>query len=423
MKMLAVIKNFTVKNKSLLTGILTVAVLLSAIGMSYYAGYRLGVTNPQTIIVKGVDNKDIEAEQVKNADFGVFWQVWQKLKDEHIKGAEAKDKDLVYGAIKGLVDSLGDPNTNFLPPSDAKKFEQDVTGSFGGVGAELGMKDGLVVVIAPLAESPAEKAGILAGDKIIEVDHKNIEGLDVNEAVKKIRGEIGTQVTLTVLHNGNEKPVDITITRARIEVPTLKMEMKENNIAHIQLYQFNDNASFLFYKSAISVLFGQSKGIILDLRNNPGGYLEVAVNLAGWFVDRGNVVVTEKFRSGKEAPFNSNGNAALKDIPMVVLMNKGSASASEILAGALRHYVKAKLIGENSFGKGTVQELQTLKDGSEIKITIAQWLLPDGKVLDEAGLKPDIEVKMTEQDIKDKKDPQLDRAIQELNKMISAKQQ
>lgn len=397
-------------------------IFVVAIGLSYYTGYKLGFSNPQTILVKGVSSETVDSKDApEDIDFSVFWQVWQKIKDEHIKGDKIADQDMLYGAMKGLVDSLGDPNTMFFKPDDSKKFEEDVEGSFGGVGMELGMKGEDIVVIAPLEDSPAAKAGILAGDKILEVDKKSIYGIDVYEAVKKIRGDIGTSVEITIIRNGEQKPREFNIVRERIEAPTLKMEMKDGDIAHLQLFSFNENAPFLFYKSALTLAVGNTKGLVLDLRNNPGGFLEVAVNLAGWFLDKGDLVVTEKFRSGKETPFYANGLAAFKDLPVVILMNKGSASASEILAGALRVKRNVKLIGENSFGKGTVQELQALKDGSKIKITIAQWLLPDGKVIDEKGIVPDIEVKLTEKDVAAKKDPQLDRAIEELNKIIESK--
>lgn len=411
------IKKFAVNNKKLLFGILAVIVVAAAIGGSYYSGYQSGAQKPQTLVVKGISGMD--SDKAGDADFSVFWQAWQKLKDEHLKGADLKSQDMLYGAITGLVDSLGDPNTNFFKPDDSQKFEEDISGSFGGVGMEINVRDKQLIVVSPLEDSPAIKAGIRAGDKILEIEHKSTAGLlNVNDAVKKIRGEIGTPVTLTILHNGDKKSVEITIVRAQIEVPTLKMDVKDDNIAHLQLYSFNENAPFLFYRSALTILLGKAKGIVLDLRNNPGGYLEVAVNVAGWFLDKGDIVVSEQFRDGDSKIFRASGSGVLKNIPLVLLMNKGSASASEILAGALKYHLKTKLIGEKSYGKGTVQEMQGLKDGSEIKITIAQWLLPDGKVLDENGLTPDIEVKITEEDIKAKKDPQLDRAMEELKKII-----
>lgn len=395
--------------------IVTASILV--IGGVFYAGFQFGALKPKTLIVQGVENIEPDSKP-ENTDFNVFWEAWDKLKSQHIKGAELQNQDMLYGAIEGLVNSLKDPYTIFLRPDDSKKFEEDVGGSFGGIGAEIGVRNDQLVVIAPLEDTPAMKAGLRAGDKILEIDKKSTAGLSVNEAVKKIRGLIGTKVVLTILRNGDEKPKEITITRDRIEVPTLKLEMKDGGIAFLQLFEFNQNAPFLFYKTTLDILRNEPKGMILDLRNNPGGYLEVAVNIAGWFLKNGDIVVTEKFRNGDEVPFYAKGNSVLKNLPLVILVNKGSASASEILAGALRENRKVELIGENTFGKGTVQELQELKDGSKIKITIAQWLLPNDEVLSENGLAPDIEVKLNEEDIKAGKDAQLDKAIEELKKII-----
>ena len=403
------------------------AVLIFAgiIGSSFYFGYQAGTNSPKRIL----------AEDLTDMNFGIFWEAWELLKKEHLKGAEAKDNNLVYGAIRGLVNSLNDPHTVFLPPEDSKKFEEDVNGSFGGIGAEIGIRNNQLVIVAPLKNTPAEKAGLKAGDKILAVGEKSTEGIDVNEAVKKIRGTAGTEVVLTIFRENWNAPKDIKIMRAVIEVPTIESKIiepgiagaesgqdgilviKNKQIAHISLFAFNQNAPLAFYKEAIRILFGGVDGLILDLRNNPGGFLEVAANLAGWFLDRGEVIVTEKFRSGEEIVFRANGNGALKNLPTVILVNKGSASASEILAGALRAKRGIKIVGTQTFGKGTVQELRSLSDGSRIKLTIANWVLPDGTVIDEKGLKPDFEVEIKEEaEKKDDKpaDPQLEKAIEVL---------
>ena len=385
-------------------------------GGGYYIGFQQGAEQPKIITVRGVGN--LEPDQQVTADFGVFWEAWQKLRDNHVRGGEATDQAFIYGAISGLTDSLKDPNTVFFPPADSKKFEEDVIGEFGGIGAEIGIRNDQLVIVAPLENSPAEKAGLKAGDKILAIDGKNTAGLGVDEAVRKIRGEINTKVTLTILRNGESRSQDITIIRRKIEVPTLKLDVLDGNIAHLKLFSFNQNAPFLFYRSVLTILLGKADGIVLDLRNNPGGFLEVAVNLAGWFLDKGQVVVTEKFRSGEEIVFRADGAAALKKIPLVILINKGSASASEILAGALRDHYGVKLVGEKSFGKGTVQELFALKDDSKLKITVANWLLPKGQTIEENGLTPDFEVKLTEEDIENKKDPQLEKALEVLKQEI-----
>lgn len=396
--------------------IIVIGIVALVGGVSFYTGYKLGVKNPQEIIVKGITN--INDENIK-ADFGIFWQAWKILKDEHLKGAEAIDQNLVYGAISGMTDSLKDPYTNFLTPENAKKFEQDISGSFGGIGAEIGIRNEQLIVIAPLKDSPAEKAGLRSGDKIIKIDDTLTAGLNLNEAIKLIRGPEGTKVVLTILRDNWEKAKEITIVRQIIQVPTLDWKMIDDKISYIQLYSFNENAAPLFYEAAINTLYKGAKGIILDLRDNPGGFLEVAVHLAGWFLERGKEIVTEKFRNGESKVFKAAGNEAFKNMPMVILINQGSASASEILAGALRDNRGIKLIGEKTFGKGSVQELRKLKDESVLKITTAQWLLPNGAVIEKNGLMPDYEVKLTDKDIETKKDLQLEKAIEVLKTQIS----
>ena len=420
-----------IQNKISVSYLLFLTLIILVGIAAFYFGYKNGQDFPKVITVENVCN--IESNQTAQANFGVFWEAWDLLKKEHLKGDQATDKDLVYGAISGLVNSLGDPNTNFLPPEDSKKFEEDVNGSFGGIGAEIGIKNNQLVIVAPLEGTPAEKAGLKAGDKILTIDGKSTEKLDVNEAVKIIRGGVGKEVILSIFREAWTAPKEIKIIRAIIEIPTLKwnyiekdtkgitekeskdiIEQSGKKIAHLQLYSFNQNAPVVFYKAALMILFGNIDGIVLDLRNNPGGYLEIANNLAGWFLDKGDIIVKEKFRSGDEVVFRANGNSALKDIPTVILVNKGSASASEILAGALRAHLKTKLIGTNTFGKGTVQELKSLSDNSKIKLTIANWELPDGSIISEEGIKPDIEVDISEEDVKQKRDTQLEKAIEVL---------
>ncbi|MEK7640981.1 MAG: S41 family peptidase [Patescibacteria group bacterium] len=388
---------------------------IAVVGSTFLVGYRSGQHDPKVITVKNITN--VDDPDIK-ADFGIFWQVWEKLKEQHIDGATAKDKDLVYGSVHGLVGALKDPHTIFLPPSDAKKFEEDVSGHFGGIGAEIGIRDEQLVVIAPVKDSPADLAGLKPKDKIIEVDGTFVSNMPVGEAVKLIRGEIGTKVVLMILRVGWSQPKKFEIIRDEIKTPTLDWDVKEGNILHIKLYAFNENAPNLFYRAIIDGSLKGADGIVLDMRNDPGGYLEVAVNLAGWFFPRGTVVVTEAFRDGNDRVFRTSGNGALQDVPVVVLINGGSASASEILAGALRDLKQSPLVGEKSFGKGSVQELQSLKDGSSLKITVAKWVMPKGSVIDKIGLVPDYEVKLTEEDAEKDSDPQLTKAFEVLKKML-----
>ncbi|OGZ02526.1 MAG: hypothetical protein A2430_02855 [Candidatus Liptonbacteria bacterium RIFOXYC1_FULL_36_8] len=388
-----------------------VAVLLFIV---FYLGFSIGEANPKTISVVGVPEA---AEQGKSKDinFSTFWETWDLIKGKHLKGGEVDNQKLYNGAISGLVNSLGDPYSVFLPPEDSQKFKEDVDGNFGGVGMEIETKDGKLLVVAPLKGTPAERAGVEAGDYILKINGEDASGLDTQTAVKKIRGEIGTKVTINFFRDSWKEPRDVSITRENIQVPTLESEMK-GDIAYIKLMSFNENSIPLFYEAMVKSLFSGSKGLVLDLRNNPGGYLEVATRLAGWFVDNGKVVVSEQFRDGKKTDFPSTGNAALKDFPTVILVNKGSASASEILAGALRDLRGIKLVGEMTFGKGTVQQLESLSDGSTLKITVAKWVLPSGKTLEGNGLVPDVDVKITEEDAKNKYDRQLEKALEILKK-------
>ena len=358
---------------------------------------------------------------VLNADISVLWEIIGLIKEKYFDAKNIKDQDLLYGAIDGVVKSLDDPYSDFFNPSDAKKFYEDLNGSFGGIGAEIGMKEKEIIIIAPLKNNPAETAGLKAGDKIIKIDDKVTTNMSVEDSVKIIRGEPGTEVRLMIFREGWKETKEFKITRKVVVVPTLDWEMKPDGIAYFRLYNFNANVPSLFFDSALKSLVSGTTGIVLDLRNNPGGFLDVATNLSGWFLPRGEIAVKERFYSSEEKNFYANGNQSLVNIPVVVLVNEGSASASEILAGALRDQRGAKLVGEKTYGKGTVQEVDTLKDGSSIKISIAEWLTPNGHSINKKGLTPDIEVKITEDDIKNKKDPQLEKAIEVLKEIMIKK--
>jgi len=346
-------------------------------------------------------------------DFSLFWEAWKKLEDKFVDKSKLNTQEMIYGAISGMVKSLDDPYTVFLKPEDTERFMEDVKGSFEGVGMEIGIRKDQLQVIAPLEGTPAQKAGLRPGDIIMKVDGKPTIDMTIEEAVNLIRGPKGTEVTLTILREEWGETKDIKIVRGVIEIPSLKWELKENNIAYLKLYNFTEKAAFDFNKAAIEILASPAEKIILDLRNNPGGYLEVAQNIAGWFLPKGDIVVIEEFSGGKERnEYKAEGNAKLSTYPVVVLINKGSASGSEILAGALHDNRQVLLIGETSFGKGSVQELEKLKGGSSLKITIAKWLTPKGESISDKGLEPDIKVEMTDEDYNEGRDPQLDKAIE-----------
>ncbi|PIR89437.1 MAG: hypothetical protein COU07_00865 [Candidatus Harrisonbacteria bacterium CG10_big_fil_rev_8_21_14_0_10_40_38] len=387
--------------------ILSVALL----GGAYFVGYKVGRQYPEKLVLEGISNPSANESSL---DFNLFWEAWKKLKDTHIKGANVSEQDMLYGAIAGVAGSFGDQNTILLrgDNGEAEKFSEDINGHFGGIGAEIGVRNDQIVIVAPLKASPAEKAGLESGDQILKIDGEFTRGITVNDAVKKIRGPLGEAVVLEIYRDGWPGPKDISIKREEIKIPNIDSKIIDGNLLYVTIYTFNGNLSRDFRDVVNLAVSKHVNGIILDLRNNPGGFLQTAIDLAGWFLEKGSVVVKEQFRSDPELTFRTTGSGALKDIPMVVLINRGSASASEILAGALRDQRGVQLIGETSFGKGTVQELDPLSDGSNLKITIANWLLPNGQAIEKNGLKPDYEVPFTEDNLKDGTDPQLDKAIE-----------
>ena len=388
--------------------------LLVIIGASVFVGYTYG--NKRSVVIT-------DSHSLIKSDFSLFWEAVDAVKTKYVDASAIKDDEMLYGSIRGMVASLDDPYSDFFDPSDAKKFDEDLTGAFGGIGAEIGIRSGVLTVVSPMKGNPAEKVGLLPLDKILRIDNTTTTNMSAESAVKIIRGEPGTKVRLLILRDNWEKPKEFTITRAIVEVPTLDAEMKTlpdgKKIAYLHLYNFNANVSSLFYQKMLDLTSKEDpSGIILDLRNNPGGYLDIAVDLGGWFLKSGEKVVIEKSRTGEETIRAAKGNEALTDIPTVVLVNEGSASAAEILAGALRDIRGIKLIGAKTFGKGSVQEIVDLKNGSKLKVTIAHWLTPKGTVIDKTGLTPDIEVKLTEKDTEQKKDPQLDKALQVISNEI-----
>jgi carboxyl-terminal processing protease len=354
----------------------------------------------------------------EDADMTLFWEAWHKLEENFVDKSKIDHQKMVYGAIEGMVASLGDPYTAFFTPSDSKKFLEDTAGSFEGVGMEIGIKKDQLQVVTPLENSPAQKAGIRAGDIIVKIDGKSAAGITTDEAVDLIRGEKGTEVTLALYRESWKETKDFKLIRAVIQVPSLEWEIKNGDIAHIQLYQFTEKASNDFKAAAVDIINSPAKRIVLDVRNNPGGYLSVSQDIAGWFLKKGQVVTHESSGIAAEnVDYLSEGPSLLEKYPLVILINGGSASASEILAGALRDNRQIKLVGEKSFGKGSVQQLMPFGNGSSLKVTIAKWLTPNGDQISEIGLTPDIEVKNTIEDEDKKLDPQLDKAIEIIKKL------
>lgn len=356
-------------------------------------------------------NSQIEPSE---ADFSLLWEAYRLIEDSFLNSENINYQDLVYGAVSGMVNSLGDPYTVFFNPEDTKKFLEDADGRFEGVGMEVGIRDNNFQVIAPLKGTPADKAGLKAGDLIIEIDGSSTSGFSVDELVSLIRGPKGTKVILTISREGWNEPREISITRGLIHVPALDWEIIDDKIAHIKLYHFHKDAEKEFNEIAIKILDTDTKGIILDLRNNTGGYLEVAENIGGLFLEKGTPFVIVQNARKEQNIIKTKGTGRLLKYPMVVIINEGSASASEILAGALRDERNVSLIGENSFGKGLIQKLDYLSNGSSIKITVSEWLTPKGNPISEKGLEPDFKVEITDQET----DSQLNKAVEILKEII-----
>ncbi len=342
-------------------------------------------------------------------------QVWSIINNEFVDKSKLDDKELFYSALRGLVGGLGDPYTDFFDPETTKDFNEQIAGQFAGIGAELSVKEGgIMTVVAPLPETPAEKAGILSGDKIFSVDGKEVTGMPLEKVVRMIRGTAGTTVTLVIVR-GDEEPKDFVITRDIIEIKSVKYEFRADGLAYLQISGFNADTSELVSKFEKELKTRKPRGIILDLRNDPGGLLETALDIGSKWVEKDTLLI-EKFGDGREIKYTAGNKAVFKGYPTVVLINQGSASASEIVAGALQDYKLGTLVGKKSFGKGSVQMLKSLSDGSSVKVTVAKWLTPNGRSINEEGIQPDVEVDITKEDVQNKKDPQLEKAIELLNK-------
>lgn len=366
----------------------------------------------------GVNKIAYHVPQPGTIDFSLFWDAYDKLQKNFINPEKIENKKIIYGAIEGMAKSLNDPYTSFFDPAQAKRFQQELSGSFDGIGVQIGIKKDTLTVIAPLPGTPGEKAGLKSGDIIAKIDGKDSSSMTTDEAVSLIRGQKGTSVTLSIFRDGWTAEKDFKIIRDTIIVATMSWEIKNNDIAYIKINEFGEKLPSDFQTAALQILQSPAKKIILDLRGNPGGYLEVAQNVAGWFLEKGQTVTIEDFGSSKTKQiYKAEGNAEFANYPIVVLTDQGSASASEILAGALRDNRNIKLIGTKSFGKGSVQEVIDLRGGSFLKITIAKWLTPKGNSISEVGLEPDVEVKITDKDFEQKKDPQLDKALEIISNM------
>lgn len=396
------------KNKKARFALTAVASFLVVFGGGVYVG-ALGAP----FAGANIEFSSAPPEQV---DFGPLYKSWRIL-EEHFAAAttteQGTDEERVWGAIQGLAASYGDDYTVFFPPEDKELFESEIRGDFEGVGMEIGVRDEVLTVIAPLKDTPAYRAGIQSGDLIIEIDGESTLGLSTEAAVKRIRGEGGTSVTFTIVRNGDAS-FEVSVVRDTITLPTLDTELRPDGVFVIQLYNFNASAPQLFRDAVRAFAESGTDKMIIDLRGNPGGYLEVAVDIASWFLPVGKVVVSEDYNNETQNnAHRSRGYDVFTDqLKLVVLIDQGSASASEILAGALSEHGKATLIGEQSFGKGSVQQVFPVTDTTSLKVTVARWLTPNGTSISDGGITPDVAVEVTEEDREAERDPQLERAVE-----------
>ena len=388
-----------------------VLIVLLVFASGFFIGaWQSNKVGPSQLVYSIINGSSVD-EGEKELDFNLFWQVWNRAKEKYLE-QPVSEKDLFYGAIAGTVASLGDPYSVYMNPELTEFFKETVNGNFEGIGAEIGIKNEQLVVIAPLAGTPAQEAGLMAGDAILAIDGLGTTEMTLDFAVSIIRGDKGSEVILTILSEGVTEPRDVTITRDVIVIESIAWEIIEDNIAYIELSHFNEDTGKLFSDVVNDILLEQPDGIILDLRNNPGGYLSAAVEVASLFIDKGEVVVIEEYSSGEQEKYKSLGQAQLKGIKTIVLINQGSASASEILAGALSDHNIAQLVGMKTFGKGSIQDYEEFTDGSSLKLTVANWLTPSGELIEGEGIAPDVEVDLTIDDYNANQDPQLDKAIE-----------
>ena len=389
-----------------------VAIVVLLIAGSFFFGMQFGLhQRPEIDKVANLINKETDMNIA--TDFAPFWKAWNTINDKAIESKSVTDQERVYGAISGLVGALNDPYSVFFEPDEAKSFMEDISGNFTGIGTEVGIKDKVLTVIAPLKDTPAYRAGLKSGDKILKIDDRTTTELTIDESIKLIRGEKGTPVTLTILREGERATREIKIIRDIINIPILDTEVREDGIFVIKLYSFTGNSVELFRNAIYEFAERHNDKLIIDLRGNPGGYLEAAVDIASWFLPGGKVIVTEDYGENKKSSVHRSRGYDIfnENLKLVILMDGGSASASEILAGALRDHGKAKLVGTQSYGKGSVQEVINVTGDTLLKITVAKWVTPNETSISLKGLTPDYKVEISQKDLDADRDPQLNKAV------------
>lgn len=415
------------QQKNLNRKVLGIIVLLVVFFSGSYLGQKTSNTTKGEVDIP-------ENINITNEQFEPFWKVWKVLDEKHVSATTTDPQDRIWGAIKGLAGSQGDPYTVFFPPEEDKMFKGDIAGNFEGVGMEIGLKDGAMTVVSPIKGSPAEKAGVRAGDRIIKINDQSTLDLPVDKAVKLIRGPKGTTIKILFAREATGEQIERSIVRDVIDIPTIQTEMRagtgtstttasgtglrEDGIFVIRLFSFTAQAPNLFRTALREFIQSGSHKLIIDLRGNPGGYLDAAWDMSSWFLPLGKTVVIEDFGKNKSnQTYKSKGyNIFGKNLKLIILVDAGSASASEIFAGALQEHGVGKLVGVKTFGKGSVQELVPITADTSLKVTIARWLTPNGHNLSSDGLTPDYEVKITQKDLETKNDTQMNKAVEILRK-------
>jgi carboxyl-terminal processing protease len=391
---------------------------LTLTGTGFVAGYashslishssRLQAQNP-------LEARPLEEPTERDTTFDLFWEAWELIQRDFY-GTVPDEQGMTYGAIRGVIATLNDPNTALIDPQTAAISREDMTGSFEGIGATVRVnEEGYLAIVQPFQGQPAARSGLTSGDIILEVDGTPTQGMNIYEAINLIRGPAGTEVRLLVRRLGENEPFLVTVQRGKIEIPTVQAEILAGNVAYVRLNDFHARAASQTRSELRSLLTQDPVGVVLDLRSNPGGLLDTAVDVGSLFLTSDQVILLEVRKGQQQKTYRAKGRPLASDIPLVVLVNGGSASASEIVAGAVQDNQRGVLLGEPTFGKGSVQLPHQLSDGGELRVTIAQWLTPSGHALQNGdGLLPDIPVPMTSQDLQAGRDPQLDRALEYL---------
>ena len=391
-------------------------IILFALTLSlggFFIGHEIGKVNGERSIVpvgegSVLEQGEIPTYRTNDVPFSLYWDVWDLIKDDYVD-QPVSELDLFYGTMQGLLWSLNDVHSAFFTPDEAELFQTELEGSFEGIGAEIGIRNDQLQIIAPIPNTPAFEAGLQPGDFILSIDTVDTFGMSVDEAVQRIRGEGGTEVVLSIYRESFDEPQDIPIIRSTINIDSVQTEIRDDGIMVVSMYFFNEDTVPLFQDAIQESLTEDIKGIVLDLRNNPGGLLTSAIHVASAWVGKDTVVIQKT--QDDEQSYYGTMSAMIHSVPTVVLVNQGSASGSEIVAGALQDYGLATVVGEQTYGKGSVQDYRELPDGSAVKITVAKWLTPLGRSIEQEGISPDVTIELTQEDFDASLDPQFDEAL------------